>query len=134
MTIQKVFRCGRPPRLAAACALFAGIIGFQILGPVPIGLADNGDFARILGPLRLWLVGRLARKSFTSRFNYFVNDYIVVGLHVYDGGVPSSEELIARLAKGTAGMILPTPEPFNLRLMGFLHAAILILATLFILH
>jgi hypothetical protein len=106
-------------------ALFAGIIGFQILGPVPIGLADNRDFARILGPLRLWPVGQQAGDP-NLYFKYFVNDYIVAD-RIYDVGVPSSEELIARLAKGMAGMILPTGT-FQLRLMGILHAAILILA------
>ena len=105
-------------------ALFAGIIGFQILGPVPIGLADNGDFARVLGPLRLWPVGQPADPNLY--FNYFVNDYVVAD-RVYDVGVPSSEELIARLARGMAGIILPTGT-FQLQLIGILHAAILILA------
>ena len=106
-------------------ALFAGIIGFQTLGPVPIGLADNGDFARILGPLRLWPVGEPAGDSHLH-FKYFANDYIVAE-PVYDLGVPSSEELVARAAKGIAGIVLPAGN-FRLQLMGILHAPILILA------
>lgn len=104
--------------------LFAGIIGFQILGPVPIGLADNRDFARILGPLHLWPAGPDGDAH--RYFKYFVNDYVVAA-RVYNPGVPSSEELIARLAKGIAGIILPAGT-FRLQLMGILHAAILILA------
>ena len=106
-------------------ALLAGIVGFQILGPVPIGLADNGDFARILGPLRLWPTGGL-----NQHYKYFVNDYIVAD-PAYDPGVPSSEDLIASLAKKIATIVLPAGT-FQLRIMGFLHAAILLLA-LFIL-
>jgi hypothetical protein len=105
--------------------LFAGIVGFQIFGPVPIGLADNGDFARILGPLRLWPAG-----GPNQHFKYFVNDYVVAD-PAYDIGAPSSEKIIASLAKRIATIVLPTGT-FQLRLMGFLHAAILILA-LFIL-
>ena len=105
--------------------LFAGIVGFQIFGPVPIGLADNGDFARILGPLRIWPAG-----GPNQHFKYFVNDYIVAD-PAYDIGAPSSEEIIASLAKRIATIVLPA-KTFQLRLMGFLHAAILLLA-LFIL-
>lgn len=111
-------------------ALFAGIIGFQLFGPVPIGLADNRDFARILGPLRLWPAGPAGDPS--HFFKYFVNDYAVVN-RVYDTGVPSSEGLIARLAKGIAVIVLPAGT-FQLQLMGFLHAAILTLAFFIVLH
>lgn len=111
--------------LGLPLALLAGIVGFQIFGPVPIGLADNGDFARILGPLRLWPAG-----GSSQHFKYFVNDYIVAD-PAYDIGAPSSEELIASLAKRIAPIVLPAGT-FQLRLMGFLHGAILLLA-LFIL-
>jgi hypothetical protein len=105
-------------------ALFAGIIGFQLFGPVPIGLANNRDFARVLGPFRLWPPGPLQNPNLF--FKYFVNDYIVTD-PLYDLGVPSSEELIAHLAKGIARIILPNGT-FQLRLMGLLHGAMLTLA------
>jgi len=105
-------------------ALFAGIIGFQLFGPLPIGLANNRDFARVLGPLRLRTPGPLENPNLY--YKYFVNDYIVAD-PVYDLGVFSSEDLIAVLAKGIARTILPAGT-FQLRIMGFLHAAILTLA------
>lgn len=109
-------------------ALFAGIVGFQLFGAVPIGLADNGDFARILGPLRLWPAAPAGNPNL--HFKYFVNDYVVAD-PVYDIGAPSSEEFVASLAKRIAAIVLPTGT-FRLQLMGFLHGAILMLA-LFIL-
>jgi hypothetical protein len=70
-------------------AAFAGIVGFQILGPVPVGLANNRDFARILGPLELWPAAPF-RDDPRVIFRYFVNDY-AVAYPRYDLGVPSSE-------------------------------------------
>ena len=106
-------------------AVFAGIVGYQILGPVPIGLANNRDFARILGPLELWPAPPF-RDDPRQIFKYFVNDYVVANPR-YDLGVPSSEWLLAALAKKTAGIILPAGT-FQLRLMCVIHAAIPTLA------
>jgi hypothetical protein len=106
-------------------AAFAGIVGFQIFGPVPVGLADNRDFARILGALRLWAAPPF-RDDPNVLFRYFVNDYVVADPR-YDAGVPSSEWLLAKAAKGTARIILPHGT-FQLRFMGLIHGAILMLA------
>ena len=38
--------------LLAVC-LYLLLAGYQILGPVPIGLADNGDFPKIFGALAI---------------------------------------------------------------------------------
>lgn len=108
-------------------ALFAGIVGFQILGPVPIGLADNRDFARVLGPLRLWPASAVP-ESPDAYFNYFVNDYAVHDPR-YDAHVPSSEWLVAALAKKIGIIILP-PGSFQLRLMGLIHALLFMVALL----
>jgi len=105
-------------------ALFAGIVGLQVLGPDPVGLANNRDFARILGPLRLWPAAPF--RDDHVYFKYFVNDYVVADPR-YDLGVPSSEWLVAALAKRAARIILPRGT-FQLRLMGVIHAAILTLA------
>jgi len=112
-------------------AVFVAITGFQLFGPVPIGLADNGDFARILGPLALWPAAA-ARDDPRTHFKYFVNDY-VVAYPRYDPGIPSSEWLVAALAKRIARIILRAGT-FHLALMGLVHAAVMTLALFILLH
>ena len=80
--------------------IFAVLIGIQLLGPVPFGLADNNDFARVLGPLRLWPAPWSVDPAHPA-FTYFVNDYVVSD-PLYNTGVPSSEWLVAALAKKIA--------------------------------
>ena len=111
--------------------LFTGLIGFQLLGPVPFGLANNNDFARILGPLGLWPAPPFPNPLHPF-FAYFENDYVVSGPR-WDSGVPSSEWLVAALAKTIAKFVLP-PGTFQLRLMGFIHAGMLTLALIIFLH
>jgi hypothetical protein len=106
-------------------AAFVLIAGVQFLGPMPVGLADNGDFARVLGKLSLWPAPPY-RNITQAQFRYFVDDYVVAYPRL-DSGVPSSEWLIAALAKKTAGIVLPRGH-FNLRVIGVIHAAILVLA------
>jgi hypothetical protein len=111
--------------------LLALVAGYQALGPVPFGLANNGDFPRILGPLRLWPAAPF-RDDPHVYFRYFVNDYVEADPR-YETGVPSSEWLVAALAKKIARVILPA-RTFQLRLLGFIHLAILGLALFIFLH
>lgn len=104
--------------------LFTGIIGYQIFGPTPFGLADNRDFARVLGPLRLWPAPPYNTDP-SNLFTYYVNDYVVGA--TYDRRIPSSEWLVAALAKRIARIVLP-PGTFQLRLMGAIHASIFVIA------
>lgn len=109
--------------------LFAGIVGYQVVGPTPFGLADNNDFARVLGPLRLWPAPPF-RNDPHRVFGYFVDDYVVGDR--YDLGVPTSEWLVAALAKRIARVSLPHGT-FKLHLMGEIHAAVSIGALLILL-
>jgi hypothetical protein len=104
---------------------FALIAGIQFLGPMPVGLANNGDFVRVLGPLSLWPAAPY-RDDPRVHFRYFIDRYEVAA-PVDDRGVPSSELLVAVVAKNIAAVILPAGS-FNLRIMGLIHAAILALA------
>ncbi len=107
-----------------AIVLFIGIIGYQLFGPIPIGLADNGDFPRILGSLRL------SPGPADNGHRFFINDYIV-GKR-WNSGIPSSEWLVAALAKRIARVVLPAGT-FKLQLIGLLHAAILSVAFIILL-
>jgi hypothetical protein len=108
-------------------ALFLAIVFHQMLGPVPIGLANNNDFPRVLGPLRLWPVNAIPPSSnLHSLFYYFVPEYVVSD-PVYDLRIPSTEWLIALAAKYAAAVVLPR-DRFDLRLMGVIHALLMALA------
>lgn len=125
---RKIGRTAREVLAWAPLLVFVVIIGFQLLGPVPFGLANNNDFARVLAPLGLWPRAGSPHVYFT----YFVNDYVTGGQR-WDSGVPSSEWLVAALAKKIAGVVLP-PGTFQLRIMGLIHVSILTLALIIFLH
>lgn len=111
--------------VVAPLTIFVATVGIQLFGPVPIGLANNNDFARVLGPLRLWPAPP-NRDTPNVLFKYFVNDYVVSDPS-YDTGVPSSERLVAGLAKWIARFFLPAGT-FRLSFMGLIHGAILTFA------
>lgn len=104
--------------------VFAALVGVQLFGPVPIGLADNNDFERVLGPLRIWPAAPFRNPDVL--FRYFVDDYVISDPR-WSPGIPTSELLVAKLAKFAARYILPKGT-FRLRLMGILHGAMLLLA------
>lgn len=106
--------------------IVAALIGVQLFGPVPIGMANNNDFPRILGSLRLWPAPPVRDGDPHYLFRYFVDCYVIADPR-WNSGVPSSEWLIAALAKKMARLVLP-PGTFQLRLMGAIHGAILITA------
>jgi hypothetical protein len=87
-------------------------------GPVPIRLADNGDFPRILGSLRLWPSTSGGRRWF------FVNDYLIHDPR-WNSDIPSSDWFVAALAKRIGRLVLPAGT-FKLQFIGLLHAAVLV--------
>jgi hypothetical protein len=108
-------------------AFFIAIVSFQLLGPTPVGMADNRDFARILGPLGVWPASALPPSDDShSYFRYFVPDYLVTTT-VWDPGIPSSEQLIA-LAAGLVSRIVLPENRFDLRVMGVIHALLMTVA------
>ena len=107
----------------SATALLALLIGFQILGPSPVGLADNGDFPKILGPEGIWP----SAGSEQDRYRYFNPEYVVRDDRFYDVHIYSLERVFVRLAKFVALIVLP-PGTFDLRILGVLHGVVLIAA------
>ncbi len=113
--------------LWAPVVVFAAVVSFQLFGPVPIGLSDNGDFPRVLGPLRLWPASvPAATRDTDSLFRYFTPEYVISDPK-YDPGIPSSEWLIALAAGGVSRIFLPEGR-FDLRAMGAAHALLMALA------
>jgi hypothetical protein len=108
----------------SAVAVAAAILVFQILAPPAIGLADNGDFAKITREFGLYPpVDDLQ----VSAFRYIHLHYELRPGGRSDTGFHSSEALSIRAALGL-NRILAGRGVFDLRAMGVIHAALFLLA------
>jgi len=107
-----------------ALAVAAAILAFQILVPPAIGLADNGDFAKITHQFGLYPpVDDLS----VSAFRYIHLQYdLRPGSHS-DTGFHSSEALPIRAALWLNRVVAPRGV-FDLRTMGVVHATLFLLA------
>jgi len=108
-------------------AFFAAVISYQLLGPVPIGMCNNGDFPRVLAPFHLWPASSPpGHPDGRSEFHFFVPAYTVFP-DSWSSGIPSTELWIAQVAKWVSQVVLPAGH-FDLRVMGVLHALIMLAA------
>jgi hypothetical protein len=82
-------------RESLALILFAILLAWQVLLPGFIGLANNGDFSKIAGRLRIG-----GEDEGADNFLFFKSDYVRAERYWWDSGLPSSELLIARTASG----------------------------------
>ncbi|MGA8593149.1 MAG: hypothetical protein WB676_00245 [Bryobacteraceae bacterium] len=109
----------------AVVGLYVLLAGFQIVGPVPIGLADNGDFPKIFGALS---IGPAPGNEKAIAERYFVTDYeISRARYLWIAYLPSSEYCVAKAAKCLARWLLPHGK-FDIRLMGIMHGLLMALA------
>ncbi len=95
------------------CAL---LLFSALLAPGFIGLANNGDFPKVAGPL---CIGDAAGGA--DNFVYFVPDYLRGPKYCYDPKIPSSEIALAWLASSVE-RIAGDPGRFDIRWIGALHA------------
>lgn len=106
--------------LAAAAA----ILVFQVLAPPAIGLADNGDFAKITRGFGLYPpVEDLSESAFRYihlQYDLRPQSHIGTGFH-------SSEALLIRAAL-LLNRVVSRAGVFDLRAMGVVHAALFLLA------
>ncbi len=108
----------------SALAVAAGILGFQILVPPAIGLADNGDFAKMTRKFGLYpVVDDLS----VSAFRYIQLHYNLRPDNHGDTGFHSSEALPIRAALWL-NRIVTRRGVFDLRALGAVHAALFLLA------
>ena len=130
LTKQRLLRSRS--RFAFECTailLFTLAIWFRAFWPVPIGLPDNGDFPKVLGRINVWPV----KGQEDQKFDYLVTDYIIDPDHHWNSHLPTLEFPLARLAKVIARFTLPQGH-FDLRILGAIHALILITAVWFLLR
>jgi hypothetical protein len=109
--------------LITAC-LYLLLAGYQIFGPVPIGLADNGDFPKVLGALAM---GPAPGTEKSIADWYFVTDYVISEHYRWIANLPTSEYWIAKAAKRLALWFSPRGH-FDMRYMGAVHLAVMALA------
>ena len=109
---------------AVLLAVAAGILVHQLFIRPIVGLADNGDFARITAPLGLAVADAPPTERY---FSYVWTRYRV------EPGTPrrfrSSELLLAGMARAI-GTAFPRRPIFDLRWLGAVHAAALLAAAI----
>jgi hypothetical protein len=93
--------------------LCAGILAWKLFLPGFIGMADNGDFGKVAGPLCL-------ASAEPERENFFDSLYVRSKANCFDAHVPTSELAIAWLAS-SAERTLGDPARFDIRWLGAIH-------------
>ena len=97
-------------------AICAGILGWKLLLPGFVGMADNGDFAKVAGPLCL-------ASAENSRENFFHPVYERDARNCFDAGTRTSERAAAGLASGIE-QVFGDRRRFDIRWLGAIHAFI----------
>jgi hypothetical protein len=108
---------------ALALAAAAAILSKQLLAPPVVGLADNGDYQRVMTP------AGFAHSTDVPGERYFV--FLRTKYRRLPTALPgtflSSETVLALVARGLGGL-LGERDSFDLRLLGGVHLALLVLA------
>jgi hypothetical protein len=107
----------------ALLVVCAAVLTSQLFVPPLIGLADNGDFAKVLGRVGL-------RKSGEGNFQYFVSDYPHAAS--WNTQVWYSEIVPAWIAVRFHRLVRPGGN-FNVRYLAGIHAAIFVVLYYFLL-
>src|SRR5262245_51006904 len=110
--------------LALALAVTAASLASQLLVPPVIGLADNGDYQRIIG----YAGFQHTTNDWNERyFSFLRTDYVVAAPGWFRGGYHSSETLLAFAARYLHLGFSKAPL-FDLRLLAAIHCVLLLLA------
>ncbi len=106
--------------MVAACL---GYFSWRLFAPPVIGIANNGDFAKISGSLHLGP----ASTDTDDRFLYVTRDYKRGPEYAWDSRYISSEAIFARIAFRFA-QIFQHRDRFDIRWMGVAHLGAILLA------
>ena len=99
-----------------------GCFAWRLFSPPLIGIANNGDFAKIAGPLSLGPAGQP-----DDRFLYVTRDYKRAPQYAWQSRYRSSEAILARIAYRVSRPF-QRHESFDIRWMGAVHLTLIILA------
>ncbi|WNQ10490.1 hypothetical protein MJA45_23175 [Paenibacillus aurantius] len=110
---------------SAAVLAAALVLGYLLLAKPLIGMADNGDFLRIMGAFGLdYLDPHLEYKD--KYFSYFLSQYQMTGRY-FQGGYPSTELIMVGLAM-LLDKALTWDSVFDIRFLAILYAAVFLAA------
>ena len=119
MDLSNRHHCASPAWLDGLFLLLcAAILAWQLLLPGFIGMANNGDFPKVSGPLCLE-----GADHETEKFVYFEPDYVRGPAFCYNPHIPSSEIVPAWMASSLE-LVLGDKTHFDIRWLGALHALI----------
>ncbi len=112
----------RPEIVSAFVVLF--ILGYILMLRPVIGVADNGDFGRIMGSTGLYYIP----SGFDERYFGYVNREYGVGIPIpFGGGYFSTEIFIVALAVLLSQSVFPSGI-FDIRYLGFLYLVVFVAA------
>lgn len=106
--------------MKAALALAAAILTWQLLIPPVVGLANNGDFHKVLGGFS-WAAPVADEYKYASgTYHYNPDNYVGFGYY-------STEQLLAAIAIGL-NTLVSKAGTMDLRFIGFVHGLLYLLA------
>ena len=108
----------------AFLALAASILFVQLMVPPIIGLADNGDFARVAGLFSIGVPPNVARLNY---FAFIVREYDISPAHYFNSGFLTSAVLPIGLAD-LANRIFNASSRFDIRFAGAIHSLLFLTA------
>jgi hypothetical protein len=93
------------------------IVGWQILVPPIVGLADSGDFPRVMSRFRIGYPPGIFAES---QFKYLVRQYEIRPRHFIDYGFRTSENLFVRVSL-VVNRIFFGKRSYDIRTLGAVH-------------
>jgi hypothetical protein len=110
--------------LAAALAVAAAFVSIQLFVPPVVGLPDNGDYQRVMG----YAGFRHTTDSYAERyFSFLRTRYAIAPPGWFRSGYHSSETVLAFAAR-SVHLAFSNSSIFDIRLLGAIHAALLLVA------
>lgn len=103
-------------------AIVAAAVLFQVAVPPLVGLADNGDFPRVMAR---FLLGSDVQDPKDRFFGYFISRYRFDPAFYWDGGFRSSQELLI-WASMPVNSLLSKDGWFELRSLAIVYLAVLL--------
>jgi len=114
----------RTTELCGALTLAAVLVGWQLFVPPIVGLADQGDFLRVLGPLGYAPVPRGPE----HKYSYLTRKYVKDASYREPPWDQISSEMIPARIAISLNNLFGDPKTFDLTIFGFTHAVIFLIA------
>ena len=114
------------------CLLLAALMGVVLFSPNIAGVADNGDFNRVLRPVMMWYQEGLSHAQ--TYFNYVMERYdILTPLPLISPTYLNTHVAVVFLAK-TVNVIFVSHEIFYIRVLGGVYCCLMIWASFLIMR